>query len=136
MPRVYPDTCIVIYLIEGSTEVQEVVRSAFDTPEGDSITLCYSDLTRLECRVGPLQREDEDLLGLFDLFFTSSDTERVPLTTEVFDLAAELRAKYRLKTPDAIHLAAALRAECEELWTNDRRFSNAAGDSLQIKVLP
>lgn len=136
MARVYLDSCIVIYLIEGSAEIQAAIRSALQAPEDNPLTICYSDLTRLECRVGPLQRTDEDLLGLFDLFFLGSDVERTPLTTEVFDLATELRAKYRLKTPDAIHLAAALTGECQELWTNDSRFSKAAGDSIQIRVLP
>jgi predicted nucleic acid-binding protein len=136
MARIYPDSCIVVYLIEGSAEVQVAIRSALQAPEGDPLTLCYSDLTRLECRVGPLLRADEDLLGLFDLFFTGSDAERVPLTTAVFDLATELRAKHRLKTPDAIHLAAALTGECQELWTNDSRFSKAAGTSIQVRILP
>lgn len=86
--------------------------------------------------MGPRQKADDNLLGLFDLFFISHDAESIPLTRKVFDLATELRAGYRLKTPDAIHLAAAIDGECTEFWTNDGRLSKAGGDSLLMKVLP
>lgn len=136
MARVYVDSCIIIYLIEGPAPLRETIRSAFQPRQGNRSIFCFSDLTRLECRVGPRQKADDDLLGLFDLFFISRDTESVPLTRKVFDLATELRAGYRLKAPDAIHLAAAINGECTELWTNDDRFSKAAGKQLSVKILP
>ena len=136
MARVYVDSCIIIYLIEGPPSLREVIRSAFQPREGNRLVICCSDLTSLECRVGPRQKADDDLLGLFDLFFISRDVESIPLTRKVFDLATELRARYRLKTPDAIHLAAAINGECTELWTNDDRLSKAGGDSLLMKILP
>lgn len=61
-----------------------------------------------------------------DSFIGSVET--VPLTTEVFRRAAELRADNALRTPDAIHLAAALVGGCSALWTNDDRLAKAAGD--------
>lgn len=50
----------------------------------------------------------------------------VPLNKAVFDLATELRAQHGLKTPDALHLAAAISAGCDEFWTNDLRLTQAA----------
>ncbi len=136
MARVYVDSCIIIYLIEGTASVREAVRLAFQPREDSRLVFCWTDLTRLECRVGPLQKANDDLLGLFDLFFISRDGESIPLTRKVFDLATELRAGYRLKTPDAIHLAAAINGECTEFWTNDDRLTKAGGDKLLMKVLP
>ncbi len=136
MIRVYVDSCIIIYLIEGSASVREAVRRAFQPREGSRLVFCWTDLTRLECRVGPRQKADDALLSLFDLFFINRDTESIPLTRKVFDLATELRAGYRLKTPDAIHLAAAIDGECTEFWTNDDRLSKAGGGSILMKVLP
>jgi len=49
-------------------------------------------------------------------------------------LATELRARHRLRTPDALHLATALSHGCQSLITNDRRLSQAAGD-LAIRSL-
>lgn len=50
--------------------------------------------------------------------------------------AAELRAKYRLKTPDAIHLATALEANCELFLTTDKDFTKAHLEGLKILLLP
>ena len=40
--------------------------------------------------------------------------------------AAELRARFNLKTPDALHLAAAQCHGCEALWTHDNRLDQAS----------
>ena len=50
------------------------------------------------------------------------------MTDAVFELAATLRARHDLKTPDALHLAAAIHHGCDELWTNDHRFDRASTD--------
>ena len=53
----------------------------------------------------------------------------------IFDRAAELRAKYRLKTPDALHLACAIHHGCSEFWTNDGRLDEAAAEAgLTVRV--
>ena len=44
------------------------------------------------------------------------------------------RVQHGLKTPDALHLAAALHHGCTEFWTNDDRLRAAAG-ALAVNVL-
>jgi len=44
----------------------------------------------------------------------------------VYDGAAELRARYGLRTPDALHLACAQHHGCQALWTNDDRLARAS----------
>ena len=44
----------------------------------------------------------------------------------VYDGAAELRARYGLRTPDALHLACAQHHGCRALWTNDDRLARAS----------
>jgi predicted nucleic acid-binding protein len=48
------------------------------------------------------------------------------------NLATDLRAQYRLKTPDALHLAAAITAGCDEFWTNEHRLEQAAAGRLTL----
>jgi predicted nucleic acid-binding protein len=40
--------------------------------------------------------------------------------------AAQLRARFGLKTPDALHLACAQHHGCDALWTNDGRLAQAS----------
>lgn len=54
------------------------------------------------------------------------------MDSSVFDLATDRRARYGLKTADALHLAAAILSGCEEFWTNDSRFANAAANRLRV----
>lgn len=44
----------------------------------------------------------------------------------VFLQAAEIRARFGLKTPDALHLATAQFHGCQSLWTADDRLAVAA----------
>jgi len=50
-----------------------------------------------------------------------------------FIQAAQLRARFGLRTPDALHLACAQRHQCKALWTNDARLHSASlGLALDI----
>lgn len=135
MPRVYLDSCIVIYLIHGSESLSRAVRAGLVSDEEDPQELCISDLVRLECRVWPVREGDQQLLAQFDEFFSSQDVEHLAIRTDTFDLATELRARHGTKTPDAIHLAAAILGGCHELWTNDNRLSASAAGRISLKVL-
>lgn len=134
MRKVYLDSCIVIYLIQGTEEVSQAIRSAIEPGEGDPPSICFSDLTRLECRVGPLRQGDGELLSQFDRLFSSRDLDVVTLDSQVFDLATDLRALHGTKTPDAIHLAAAVHSGCTEFWTNDLRLRGPASGRIEIRV--
>jgi predicted nucleic acid-binding protein len=132
--RAYVDSCIVIYLIEGADALRRWVAAALEPSNGQAPVACFSDLTRLECQVLPMRTEDVALLLEYQTFFSLRELGKIRLEPEVYDLAAELRARHGLKTPDALHLAAALWGGCDELWTNDYRLSSAAGGRIQIRV--
>jgi predicted nucleic acid-binding protein len=63
--------------------------------------------------------------------------EVVTLSREVMDRATAIRAQYGLKTPDAIHLAAAVAAGCDVFLTNDHRLDRFPGITIEVvHVLP
>jgi len=79
---------------------------------------------KCECFVGPIKRGDAALRRVYvDLFdeFVLLDMPEI-----VFLQAAELRAHFGLKTPDALHLACAQHHRCDALWTNDDRLARAS----------
>ena len=122
MERVYLDSCIVIYLLENHPQFGATVRRALET--ADNKTFCISPLVELECLVGPLRAENTSLVQRYTSFFQQQIVLEIAAST--YRLAAELRAQYRLKTPDALHLAIASHHNCAELWTNDNRLNEAA----------
>jgi predicted nucleic acid-binding protein len=81
-----------------------------------------------------MKKGDESVLRQFDEFFAARDVEKIPLGAAEFDLATRIRAAHGTKTPDALHLAAAMLGECEEFWTNDSRLKAAARGRLQIRI--
>lgn len=136
MLRVYLDSCIVIYLIQAPPEIRDAVRGELRPSEGQPPLAYVSALTRLECRVRPLRENAPELLTAYDRFFGSRDLRRCRLTGAVYDRATELRAEHGVKTPDALHLAAALDSGCDEFWTNDRRLPAPLDQRIRIRVLP
>ncbi len=91
-----------------------------------------SDLTRLECRVKPLREGNADLLKDYDDFFAYAVAEIVALSREVLDRATEIRARYGFKTPDAVHLAAAVVASCDVFLTNDHRLDRFPDIPIEV----
>lgn len=134
MKWIYPDSCTVIYLIEQQAEQSQVVIQAYRQAAREGSRFAITALTRLECRVRPLRDADTELLATYDRFFAEAIVQGVALSDAVFEHATRLRAHHRLRTPDALHLAAALHHGCDEFWTNDQRLANAAADSIRIVV--
>lgn len=131
----YLDSCVVIYLIEAQEPWYSNVRARLLPPSGPLPDVCFSDLTRLECRVGPIRRGDAALLAEYDAFFAAPGTRRITLDAAAFDLATELRARHGIGVADALHLAAALGAGCEEFWTNDLALQKAAEARVRIVAM-
>lgn len=121
--RVYLDSAPIIYLVENVSPYVDFLTQRLSAV--DMRQVC-SDLTRMECRVKSLRDDETALLNAFDTYFAEIISETVPLSRMVMDQATEIRARYGFKTPDAIHLACAVVAECDFFLTNDkqlRRFS-------------
>ena len=66
-------------------------------------------------------------IEVFDRAFDESGLQLLPVNCAVFRLAADLRAAHlSLRTPDAVHLAAAEIYAAQWIVTNDRAMSGKA----------
>jgi uncharacterized protein len=119
--RYYLDANIVIYLIQQPPGWGPRAATYVTALQARGDRVVVSDLTRLECRVGPLAAGDGVLLGQFDSFFRSANVETVGLTAAVCDRTALIRATMRFKLGDALHLGAAVVHGCDRFVTHDRR---------------
>jgi len=122
--RYYLDAAPIIYLIEQRQPFATAIRSKL---AAQSVVPITSELARLECRVKPMRDGNQALLQDFDDYFANTIAEIFPLTRDVVDLATEIRAQYNFKTPDSLHLAAAVISNCDVFMTNDQRLNRFTG---------
>ncbi len=81
-----------------------------------------SVVTLTEVLTKPIQASDARLIQIYrEMLLESQNFTLLPITAAIAERAAELRAAYQLKTPDALQIAAALQAGCEGFVTNDRQ---------------
>ncbi len=86
----------------------------------NEILIATSVITIPETLIKPLQANDTYIVQRYrDLFYKTKGISLLPITTQVAEHAATIRAKYNLRTPDALHVAAALDIGCGAFLTND-----------------
>lgn len=119
--RVLIDTCVWIYHFEQHPQLGVPAGRVIGALEEGKFRGIASELTLLELTVQPLQlgRQDvaDDYEVLLDYF---PHLELFPVSREILLDAAALRARQKLRTPDAIQVATALRADATLAVTNDK----------------
>ena len=113
------DANIVIYYVERNPlwEPKVVARLKSLAAQGD--TFAVSDAARLECLVGTLQSGSNSVYADFQAFFASPFVRMLPVTSDVWERAARIRAIHQFRPLDATHLATAVEYGCGRFLTND-----------------
>lgn len=127
---VFFDASALIYLIEGAEPFGGKVRQALAAlaKKHPDLGSAVSRLAWLECRVGPMKANDGATLATYDAFFARPDLVWVELTREVVELAAAIRVKHGLRTPDALQAASCLQLGPRHIFlTGDAAFKRVAG---------
>lgn len=93
-----------------------------------------STITMVELLVQPYRFSDIDRVNKFySLLSTFPHLEWVTPTLQIADTAAQLRAEYNLRTPDAIQAATAIAHHATGFISNDGAFRRVTG--LEVIVL-
>lgn len=115
------DTNLLIYFVQAHPRYGPWCRRLFGRIKSGQNSAVTSAVTLLEVLVEPYRREDHELAQAFYALLSSySGLRWLPVTLPVADLAAQLRARYRLSTPDAIQIATALDAGATGFIGNDK----------------
>ena len=122
MGLIYLDACLLIYLIERHVHWGGQVAVAMGRAANARFGI--SPLVKCECLVGPIRRGDPVLERAYNELFEVFTSLAMP--ESAYLQAAQLRARFSLRTPDALHLACAQYHRCEALWTNDNRLAQAS----------
>lgn len=115
------DTPAIIYFIEAHPLHDPIVTAIFNDIASGRLTGVTSAITITEVLAQPFLQGNAQLQQLYlDLLLLSDNFEVVPIDTVVAERAADFRARYGLRTPDALQIAAVLNADCEAFVTNDK----------------
>ncbi len=128
--RIGLDTNILIYYIEEHPVYFKKVVPFIDRIANNKATGITSYVTLLELLVKPIREKRFDLVDQYRTILTNH-LMMVQLDECVSSKAAELRAKYSIRTPDAIQLASIISRNGDVFITNDERLETVK----EIKVL-
>jgi predicted nucleic acid-binding protein len=128
------DTMVFIYAFEERPVYLPFLRSFFQEVEKGNLKATTRTITLTECLVQPYRKKDMVLAARYIVLFRNFPHLSVlPVTDEIGERAAILRASYGLKTPDAIQLATALLSASHAFLTNDEGMPEIEG--IQVLIL-
>jgi len=114
------DTAPVIYFIEENPKYRNVIRPVFVEIDLGNIEAITSTITLLEVLVHPLRVGNETLAGKYrEILLFSEGLTTIEILHEISEIASRLRAKYSIRTPDAIQIAVGIRYGASKFLTND-----------------
>lgn len=131
------DTCVWIYHFEGNPEFAESSNQILTAIAKNNCRAVISELTLMELIIGPLKLNRQDIADEYELLLSHyPNLTLVPISRPILLLAAQIRALYGFRTPDAIILATAKESNASLIVTNDQNWSKyPALESLWLKEI-
>jgi predicted nucleic acid-binding protein len=122
------DTAAFIYFIEAHPLYLQTLLPVFAAADEERLTIVTSAVTLLEVLVVPYRAGNLPLANQYEALLNRSRGVRLrEIDQALLRAAAQLRATSRVRTPDALQLAAALAEGCTTFVTNDRRLPSLPG---------
>jgi predicted nucleic acid-binding protein len=130
------DTNTIIYFLDGVSEFVDLLAPLFEMIELGQIKANVSVISEAELLVKPYRDNIQDALEVIRFFLDEFPNLKViPVSREIADQAAKIRADLGIKLPDAIILATALQNQCDLLLGNDLKLMRKATRYLPTVIL-
>jgi len=114
------DTMVFIYHFEKNQRYFPITTSLLNSIESGRVNALTSIVSLIEILTGALRSKDKKLAEQYRLILTSfPNLQLLDLDQQIGSKAAELRANYDLKSPDAIQVATAIVSRADSFMTND-----------------
>lgn len=127
------DTAPLIYFIEENPNYLNVTDAFFEALFRGEFSVVTSVLTITEVLVYPLRQGNTILAQQYrDILFNAQGLTTIEVFPDIAETAAQLRANYNLRTPDAIQIATAIRGCASFFLTNDARLPSLPGLSVLV----
>jgi len=121
--RIALDSSVFINQLEANAKYLSLTDAVFAWVERTGHEAVTSTITMTEL-LGPSYRDNNEHRAdeFYALLSTYPNLRWIAPDLEAADIAARLRATYKLRTPDALQAATAIRAQATGLITNDPIF--------------
>ena len=130
--RIAIDTAPFIYFIEENKSYIDILDVLFTRINEGRLTAYTSVVTLIEVLTKPIEDGNEELVERYSAILTnSSHLSVVDIDSSMAVEVARLRAKYHIKTPDAIQIATGIVNDAKVFITNDVNLKRVK----EIKVL-
>jgi predicted nucleic acid-binding protein len=128
------DTMVFIYHFEDHKRYAPLTQRILEAWESGTHRGVTSMITMLEILVKPKRDENWDAVGDYrDLLLTFPNLKIAAFDEECAERASDLRARYGIKSPDAIQIASALLNGATAFVTNDDQLKQV--NELEIVLL-
>ena len=118
--QIWVDTAPVIYFVEKHHTYLRVIRPVFEAIGTGDIEAMTSTITLLEVLVHPFRMNNTPLAVKYrEILLDSDHFTTFGISHDISEHAAKLRAKYAIKTPDALQIAGAVLHGATQFVTND-----------------
>jgi predicted nucleic acid-binding protein len=132
--RLCIETAPLIYYVEEHPKYIAKMDAIIQAVDDQSIEAFSSIITLTEVLNHPMKTGNKKLEQEYRDILVNSDSYRlVMINLQIAESAADLRARYGLRTPDALHGASALHTACDAFLTNDTRIKRVT--ELPILIL-
>ncbi len=126
------DTSPFIYFVERHPVYLDLMRELIGRVDVGALKGYSSVITLTEVLTLPKRLQNTKLVDDYqDLLVNSRNFELIQINTTIAERAADLRARYNLRTPDAMQIAATLEAGCTAFLTNDSALTRVS----ELRVL-
>jgi len=133
--RIMCDKAPIIYFIEDHSIYGRVSEELFRFVSINSdVHLFSSVITLTEVLTQPLRKSRFDIAEIYrDFLLNSVNFNLYPVDAIIAEKSAEIRARYSIKTPDAIQIAVAVENNASLFITNDAVLKKI--DEIEVFVL-
>ncbi len=132
--RIALDTCIFIYQLDPNPRYVSFTDPIFKWIEARGHAGVSSIVAMAELLVRPYREGGQEAVdGFYSVLSRYPNLEWVPVDLRIADIAAQFRADYRLRTPDALQAATAVHAKATGFVTNDPAFVRV--QNLEVLLL-
>jgi len=128
------DAQILIYYLEDNKEYADRVEKILENIQQGKLEAVFSGIGLIEILTGPKKRDRYDLAAQYRQMISGIPHLVIKgINENIVEIASDLRARYSVATPDAVHLATAIDFRAEKFITNDRSLQRVK--EIKVEVL-